>query len=321
MLSEIITIKKRESMKRRNLLLLLCGITPFLTFAQDKADTTKAWKKGGMISINFNQTVLTHWAAGGQNSIAGNGLLNVFDNYKKGKTTWDNSAELGYGVLRSGIHGPLFKSDDKIDISSKWGRQAFYKVNYSALINFKSQFTKGYNYPNDSVIISDFLAPGYVLVALGLDYKPNDDLSLFVSPATGKFTIVRVQSLADAGAFGVDPAVRDSSGNIIEHGEMLREEFGAYITFKYKKKLGENVVFTTKLDLFSNYFHDFGNIDVNWDAQLSMKVNKYLSASVATTLIYDDDIDIPLYTGDVITGYGPRTQFREVLAVGFSMKF
>jgi hypothetical protein len=306
---------------KRNLLLSAFVILSSIATAQT-ADTTKAWKKGGAIAINFNQTTLTNWAAGGQNSIAMNGLLNMFANYKKNKTTWDNSAELGYGFLRSGIHGPLYKSDDKIDLTSKWGHEAFYKVYYSALVNFKSQFSDGYNYPNDSVVISDFLAPGYLLGSIGLDYKPNDDLSLYVSPVTGKFTFVNRPDLADAGAFGVEPAELDTAGNIIKHGDRVRKELGAYITFKYKKKLWENISFNTKLDLFSNYFHDFGNIDVNWDVMLNMKVNKFLSVNVNTTLIYDDDIDVPIYDdNEVVIGKGPRTQFREVLAVGLNFKF
>lgn len=306
---------------RRKLLLSVLFLSSLVTAAQT-ADTTKAWKKGGAITINFNQTVLTNWAAGGQNSIAANGLLNLFTNYKRKKTTWDNSAELGYGLLRSGIRGPLYKSDDKIDLTSKWGHEAFYKVYYSALVNFKSQFTEGYNYPNDSVVISDFLAPGYLLGSIGLDYKPNDDISLYLSPVTGKFTFVNRRDLADAGAFGVEPAEHDTSGNIIRPGERVRKELGAYLTFKYKKKLWENVALTTKLDLFSNYFHDFGNIDVNWDVLVNLKVNKYLSVSVNTTLIYDDDVDVPVYgSNDEVIGFGPRTQFREVLAVGFSVKF
>lgn len=306
---------------KRGVLSLLCSALTFFASAQTAPDTTKAWKKGGAITINFNQTTLTNWAAGGQNSIATNGLLNLFINYKKNKTTWDNSAELGYGLLRSGIHGPLFKSDDKIDLTSKWGHEAFYKVYYAALLNFKSQFTNGYNYPNDSVVISDFLAPGYLLGSIGMDYKPNDDLSLYLSPVTGKFTFVNNKTLADAGAFGVDPAELDSSGNIIKQGNRVRKELGAYLTFKYKKKIWNNIAFNTKLDMFSNYFHDFGNIDINWDVLLNMKVNKYLAVSVGTTLIYDDDVDIPIYDGDVVIGKGPRTQFREVLAVGFNVKF
>ena len=315
----------------KNSLLLFSALTLSLISnaqtdaAKQKADSLRAWKRGGQVTINFNQTTLTNWAAGGQNSITGNALLNFFINYKKNNTSWDNSADLGYGLLRSGFRGPLYKSDDKIDLTSKWGHKAFYKVHYAALVNFKSQFTKGYNYPNDSVIISDFMAPGYLLGSIGLDYKPNDDLSLYVSPVTGKFTFVMKPELANAGAFGVRPAERDTAGNVTRPGDRVRSEFGAYLTFKYKKKIWENIAIATKLDMFSNYFDRPENIDINWDFSLAMRVNKYITVSLNTTLIYDHDVDIPIYQSingaDIIVGYGPRTQFREVLAVGFVYKF
>lgn len=317
-------------MMKKLLLLFVAFIVSLTAFPQTdtskvEADSLRAWKTGGQITLNFNQTVLTNWAAGGQNSIAGNALLNLFVNYQKNKTSWDNNADLGYGLLRSGFRGPLYKSDDKIDVTSKWGHKAFYKVHYSALVNFKSQFTRGYNYPNDSVIISDFMAPGYLLGSIGMDYKPGDDLSLYLSPVTGKFTFVTRPDLANAGAFGVTPAVLDSAGNILQPGDRVRKEFGAYLTFKFKKKIWDNVAIATKLDMFSNYFHHPGNIDINWDFSVAMKVNKYITATVNTTLIYDHDVDIPIYEDvsgiSTITGYGPRTQFREVLAVGFVYKF
>jgi hypothetical protein len=267
-------------MKKAFLLFITITIPLLLSAQTDtakaRADSLRAWKRGGQITINFNQATLTNWAAGGQNSISTNALLNLFMNYRKNKTSWDNSADLGYGLLRSGIRGPLFKSDDKIDITSKWGHKAFYKVHYSALINFKSQFTKGFNYPNDSIVISDFLAPGYLLGSIGLDYKPTDNLSLYLSPVTGKFTFVTRAELANAGAFGVSPAELDTAGNIIRPGDRVRKEFGAYLTFKYKKKIWENVAVATKLDMFTNYFNRPGNIDINWDFALAMRVNNIL---------------------------------------------
>ena len=56
-----------------------------------------------------------------------------------------------------------------------------------------------------------------------------------------------------------------------------------------------------------------------------MKVNKYITASVYTQLIYDDNTPVPLYEGTGLTkvasGFGPRTQFKEVIGVGFAYKF
>ncbi len=167
---------------------LLCAIlivNGYLSVAQN-ADTVtsipKDWIKGGIISLNFAQSSFTNWAMGGQNALSVASLLNTFANYKKDKNTWDNSLVLAFGMLQSG-HGALQKNEDKIDISSKYGRYAYDHWYYSALVNFKSQFANGYNYPNDSVVISHFLAPGYVLGAIGMDYKTTDNsFSCFISP-------------------------------------------------------------------------------------------------------------------------------------------
>lgn len=307
---------------KKNILLLTFSIT-LSSFAQT-TDTTKIWKKGGLISINFSQASFTNWAAGGENSLSGIALLNIFANYKKDKNTWDNTLDLAYGLLQSG-HGALRKNEDKIDVSSKYGRYAFYNHwYYTALINFKSQFADGYNYPNDSVIISRFMAPGYILVAIGLDYKPNDYFSLFISPITSKTTFVNDQRLADAGAFGVDKAEYDANGIKIKDGKLIRTEVGGYLRMTYKKDIVKNVNFSTKLELFNNYFVNPQNIDVNWEILIGMKVNKYLSASISTQMIYDNDIPVPIehkVFGIKQPGTGPRLQFKEVLSIGLSYKF
>ncbi len=297
-------------MKRLNIFsvaLLLC----IINYAQNP-DTTKYWKKGGVGSLNFNQVSFSNWAAGGENSISVGAFGNLFANYKKQKTTWDNTLDVAYGLNKIG-EASLRKSDDKIDLNSKYGRLAINKWYYSALINFKSQFTDGYNYPNDSVIVSRFLAPAYILLSIGMDYKPNDDFSFYFSPVTGKITVVNDQKLSDNGAYGVDS------------GKTHREELGAYITFAFKKEIMQNVTLGTKLDLFSNYSHNPQNIDVNWDAMLALKVNKYITANISTTLIYDDDTKIPIMKKvngvDTQVGEGKRAQFKEVLGIGLSYKF
>ena len=168
-------------------------------------DTIMGWKKGGVIGLNFAQTSLTNWAAGGQNSLSINGFLSVFASYKQGKSSWDNSLDLGYGLLKQGIDDYFTKTDDKIDLFSKYGRQAFKNFNYAVLLNFKTQMSPGYKYPDTENKISDFFAPAYLLLAAGLDYKPDQYFSAFISPLTAKFTFVTDHDLSDAGAFGVTP--------------------------------------------------------------------------------------------------------------------
>jgi len=288
------------------------------------ANNAEGWKTGGTFSISLSQVSFTNWAAGGQNSISVNGLVNLFANYKKGNSNWENYLDIGYGSLKQGKKANWWKTDDKIDFTSKYGQKAFSNWYYAALINFKTQLAEGYNYPDYSTLISDLLAPGYLLGAIGMDYNKSDNFTAFIAPVTSKITIVKNQLLADAGAFGVEPAIIDTvTGNQLESGKTIKSEFGGYIRLFYKKDLMENISLQTKLDLFSNYLNNPQNIDISWELLIFMKINKYISATISTHLLYDDDIDIGVDSDNDgnIDKKGPRTQFKEVIGVGFSYKF
>ena len=103
----------------------------------------------------------------------------------------------------------------------------------------------------------------------------------------------------------------------------VRTEFGGYLRLFYQKEIIQNVSLQTKLDLFSNYLNNPGNIDVNWEVLVSMKVNKFISATIGTQLIYDDDILIGVDTNNdgTVDAMGPRVQFKEVLTAGLTYKF
>ena len=276
------------------------------------ADTVKHWTKTGAFAVNMSQSTFTNWSAGGQNSVAINGLAIVAANYRKGNSAWDNSLTLGYGMTKlSGNEVEWTKTDDKIDFQTKYGYKASEKWYYSALMSFKSQFSAGYNYPDVANKISDFMAPGYLVYALGMDYKPSPVFTAFLSPLTGKSTFVLDDQLSAAGAFGVEP------------GEHTRAEFGAYAKIELKKEeIVKNVNLLTKLDLFSNYLEKPQNVDVSWEVLLVMKVNKWLSATVTTHLLYDDNTLIKV--GEGTEGepvWGKRAQFKEVIGVGLAYKF
>ncbi len=289
--------------------------------AQSK-DSLDGWKTGGVASLNLTQVGLTNWQAGGENSMSVTGLLNLYANLKKGNSTWDNSLDLAYGILQQG-DDDVRKTDDRIDFTSKYGQKAFKNWYYAGLINFKSQMTAGYNYPDDSTEISNFLAPVYLLGAIGMDYKPNEVFNLFISPITMKMTIVNDQTLADAGAFGVEAAEYDAiTGAVLSAGKKTRSEYGGYLRALLKKDIMKNVNLQSKLELFSNY-EAAEYVDVNWEMLIAMKVNKFITATISTQLIYDHDIDIAVDNNDdgIIDGVGPRTQFKEVIGVGISYKF
>ncbi len=292
----------------KNGLFVFMALISFNLSAQKTQDTSY-WKKGGMASLSFSQTSLTNWSGGGDNAISTNVQLNLFGNYTKGKNAWDNTLKLEYGLLKQGDAGNR-KSIDKIDFVTKYGHQANKKWYYSALLDFKTQFAKGYNYgksENDAdVKVSNFLAPAYLLLSLGMDYKPNETFSAYLSPITSKTTIVNDDELSDAGAFGVDP------------GDKIRYEFGALSKLTFKKTVAKNVDLSSTLDLFTAYSDTFGNIDVNWDLMLNMTINEYLTASINTSLVYDDDVE---YIDKDGVNKGVKVQFKEILGIGLAYKF
>ena len=298
-------------MKERLLLLGVAGILCFTAKAQQAVKDTSYWKKGGNIGINAGQVSLINWAGGGFNSVSGNALLHLFTNYKKDKNAWDNTLDLGYGLIKQD-DAPWFKNNDRIELNSKFGRQASTDWYYSAFLNFQSQFAKGYadvNSPKEAYI-SRFLAPAFLYTGIGMDYKPSDNFSLFISPATSKLIVVNDTMLSNAGAFGVDA------------GATTRFELGGYLSMMYKTDIMKNISFMTKLNLFSNYIEKPQNIDVSWETFLTMKVNDYISASLTTHLIYDDNIHSATLTDAAgNTRLAPGIQFKQVFGIGFAYKF
>lgn len=293
-------------MKNIKTLLFIFLSIPFVAFAQDDVKTEKdtAWTISGNINLNFSQVSFSNWAAGGKNSMTGILITNVAANYKKNNVAWDNSIDFRYGFLKEG-ENDLQKSDDNIDLNSKLGIKAKKNWYYTGFLNFKSQFAPGYNYPNTDDIISNFMSPGYLNIGLGMDYK-TEKFSALLAPISGKFTFVTDDILAADGAFGV------------EDGKNSRSEMGATVKLDFKTEIVKNVTFQTKLDLFSNYFHNPENIDIDWNVLINMKVNDFLSANLITRLIYDDDVKI--LDPETETS-SPKVQFMEMFGVGLTFKF
>lgn len=285
-----------------------------LTTQVSTSEIPDGWRLGGVTTLNFSQLALVNWAAGGQNSVSLNGLVSVFASYKKNLLNWNNTLDLGYGFLNQ-KDDPIKefrKTDDKIDFSSMVGYKAFSDFYYSGLLNFRTQFSQGYDYKVDEgvepPVISNFFSPAYFTLAAGLSYQPNKYFTAFLAPATARVTIVEDRDLRELYSVDIDKATR--------------WEFGGYLRTIFTKndfqpEFLRNVTFTSKLDLFSNYLDKPQNVDVNWELLVALKVNKFLSVNVNTNLIYDDDIKIADKNGRT----SPKVQFKELLGVGFSYNF
>ena len=260
-----------------------------------KEDTTQGWKHSGISGLTFGQTSLQNWVAGGNNTVSGDFIFNASMNYLNDKFFWDNNLSVEYGLVYSSATDWM-KAADKLNLTSIAGRKISKTWSISALLNFYTQFAKGYNYPDKSVYISNLMAPGYLDIALGFSYKPNANYSLFLSPVSERAIFVLDDSLSNAGAFGVDP------------GKKTKFETGAYLLATTSQTIAPNLSLISTLDLFTPYTKDFGNIDANWNLLMSYKINKLLTATLNTTLrYYDKEIH--------------KIQFKEILGLGLTYQF
>ncbi len=311
-------------MKKLFTLVLLSSMC-MLSFAQTDTKTDTTWKKGGGAILNFNQTSLSNWAAGGESNLSSTLLTNFYANYKFKTATWDNTLNLNYGLITANNYDDIRKNEDRIELNSKYGRYAFADdFYYSALINFLSQFTAGYDYLNDpeaAIPISKLMSPGYLTAAVGLDWKPSPKFSVFLSPATGKFSFVLDDDISSA----IIDTVNNKNRYGVEAGENLRAEFGASMVASLNTPLGKNTSLSSKLVLFNNFTDPItehrGNIDVDFQNNLNIKVGKYIATTIFLQVLYDHDIAIATYENDVQVGTGPKTQFKEVFGVGLSYSF
>ena len=290
-------------MKKITLFILALGMATALA-AQEKADTTY-WTKQGVAGLNMSQVSLSNWSAGGDASIAGDINFAYSLDYKKARHLWQNRLELAYGLNRTDTDGTR-KTNDKIYFNSLYGYEIAKNWYISAFVNFQTQFDKGYNYSVSTTdFISRFMSPGYLSAGPGITWTPKPWFTATFSPATWRGTFVLSDYLSDKGAFGVDP------------GKHLLSEFGGDLKLEAKYEFLPNMTVYSRLEFFSNYLDKPQNVDIRWDTQVAMKINKWFSATLNLNLIYDDDIKIPQKDGSS----GPRVQFKEVLGVGFQMNF
>ncbi|MHA7101317.1 DUF3078 domain-containing protein [Roseivirga pacifica] len=287
-------------------LILLCLTLAFSTTLFGQNADTVSIKKEGSLGFNFSNVGLSNWAAGGENSIALGTVYFTKVTRTKGKATWMNQFDFALGGAKVGDQD-FRKTDDKLILASRYAHEFAPKWSYSIIGIFRTQLLEGNRFDEDpnnpgeeiSTKISDFMAPGYLNINLGIDYEPNDILTASFAPAAGKFTFVSDDVLSAQGAFGVDP------------GEKFRAEFGTNLLIALDIPIAENISFNTTANFFTAY-DSFGNVDVNWETLFTMKVNSWFNATFGTQLIYDDDILID--QGD---GTSSREiQFKHVLNMG-----
>ena len=265
----------------------------------------KKWKSGGNYTLTIGQGTLSNWAAGGdQFSLTVNTILQLYSYYRKGRNSWDNTLDIFFGYINTTSLGSR-KNDDRFDLISKYGYSLNKKINLATLFNVRSQFVRGYTYPNNvKTFASSFLSPAYIIFSQGLDFRPNKQISVFFSPITARWVVVTNPALSLRGEYGVK-AGTNSIG-----------QFGAFGTVTIEKNFNKKVLYKSRLDLFSNYQRKPQNVDLFITNVLTTKIGKNLAFNWNVDLIYDDDVRL----------FGPRKsspglQAKSIIGLGLQVKF
>lgn len=284
---------------------VLASVVCFSLRAEEQVKKDSNWMLSGMAALNLTQISLSNWSAGGEDAIGFDIHFAYSADYKKKKHLWQNRLEFAYGLNRTETDGSK-KTNDKIYFSSTYGYELTKSLYFSSMVNFNSQFAKGYDYKTEPrTLISRFMSPGYVMGGLGLTWNPKPYFTATLSAISWRGTFVSSDVLSDEGAFGVDP------------GKHLYSEMGGNLKVEFNYEFLKNMTIYSRLDLFSNYQEKPQNVDVRWDVLLNMKVNKWFSANISTNMIYDDDTKITQKDGTK----GPRLQFKETLGIGLQVNF
>ncbi len=280
------------------------------TIAPIEEDTVRYWKYSGNAALNVNQIALVNWAGGGQNAVGLNGMVNFKASYEKKNYSWDVRADMAFGTQKIGKAG-FRKSDDFFDIGSQFNYKFAKGWKFSFLTTLRSQFAKGYDFPEDTTrqLLSKSFSPAFVVIAPGIEYTAPKYFKMMFSPVTNKNNIV------------VDNVTIDETRYGVEEGQKIFAQFGAFLTATFDAEIFKNVTYSTKLDLFANYLENPGNIDINWNNKVTLKVNEWLNVAITTELVYDDDVMVPKTREDGSIYEGKGTQFRENLAISIGYKF
>ena len=311
---------------KKSLLFLIVTI-PALVWSQEQPPKNWAWT--GITGLNLNQASFSNWTAGGVNSIAFSALGKFSGNYKKNKLTWNNNLNLLYGMVKNQGE-TLKKNDDNIELISVVGTDISKNWALTGYVSFRSQFTDGFDKDNDTLRISNFMAPGYLTLSPGFRFKPNDWFYIILSPATARFTFVMDQTLANQGSFGVTPAEKDTNGVIIKNGENILIYFGPFLEAYMKKEVVKGLTLESRLKILYTFINrdnlEAYDADISWENFLNYSIAKYFSVSLFLHFVYlpgQPTIKFDNFDGVAVPKAVPNRhiQIKETIGIGITYSF
>lgn len=235
------------------------------------------WDEELVASFNLTQAGFDNWAQGGENMLGWQVGLNGKFTHVGMRHEWANTGKLAYGMQKVGDEESR-KSVDEMKIESVYTYKAGFFVDLYVAATGQTQFTRGYEYDDSTKTgVSGFLDPGYFTQSVGVSRSYKD----IVKSRLG-FAVKETVTDEFAIPYSDDPETEDEI-------EDMRVETGMESVTDLSLSLGENLLFTSKVELFSN-IEASNEIDVNWDNLLTAKVHEYVSVNLNVQILYDRDV-------------------------------
>lgn len=283
-------------MKQLLILLFLCN---FALNAQqvnplpsDSGSVPGPWKHSVVSGLNLTQIALKDWAQGGENALSYAVSINGRSMREDTSSLWTNTYKLAFGQARLGVQG-LRKTDDKIDLESVISYKLRTFVDPYASVTLKTQFALGFTYDQTTgskTAVSKFFDPAYLTQTVGFGYQPVPQVKTRLGAGLREVITSQFNTYAD------DPTTSQV--------EKVKVDGGFESVTNIDLNLDENLVFTSKLELFAA-FHALDEVIIRADNTLSAKINKFISVILNMQIINDRRVT-------------PRTQIKETLSMGLS---
>ena len=244
---------------------------------QQPKEKESPWKISGEENMQLSQLLLANWIKGGESSLTLLSDMRATMTYKHNRVEWESAGTHKVGLTHTSSLGTRV-SDDVLDLSTKYGVKAVNKWFYSVKSTFKTQLFRNYakSDTEKKKPKSTFLSPTYVQFIVGMDYKTKD-LSLLLSPFTTSLTFVLDTTKIDQTAYGIKKEKKSEWVN------------GFSITTTWKKTITYGIDYSTKMELFYEFFHKDGQKRFDWENIISMQINRYLTTRLLFELRYYDN--------------------------------
>lgn len=270
-------------------LLLLTFCMGNLIVAQEADSTLNKWTPSLLLSLNLSQIAFQDWSKGGESAfsftLGGDWVMN----YKASNWSFKNQLKGEWGQSKQGT------DIKKITSNYAFNETVFYYDPGWLFVPFASNLIRtpisnGFDYSEEvKKQIVAFFDPGYVTQTIGFAY----DKSEIIKTRLG---------IAFEESFSNKFAAQYTDDKETAELETFRYETGIESMTDLNLKLDDNVVYKSKLRLFSG-FDRMTVWDVAWDNTFTAEVNKWLNVSLSFILVYKASESL-------------RTQMQEGLQVG-----